>query len=151
MLQSEYRQAALCIVVLYADTRDAGMRSRDRAPPTPCCRLGTPGFGLVPNGVSAVTVTYRAAPPRTIAVHRNFFVIVAPSQTAPPCGVQWLDPTGNVSKIAVGCSYLKVERHELERVPRLRRGQAGDRCERRSRRWRRRSARATSRRRGPPG
>ena len=72
--------------------------------------IGTPGFGLVPNGVSAVTVTYQVAPPRTVAVHRNFFVIGAATQTAPPCGVQWLDPTGNVSKIAVGCSLLTNER-----------------------------------------
>ena len=74
---------------------------------------GTPGFGLVPNGVSAVTVTYQTAPPRTVAVRRNGYVILAPSETAPPCGVQWLDQTGNVKKIAVGCSYLTVERHEL--------------------------------------
>ena len=75
--------------------------------------IGTPGFGLVPNGVSAVTVTYQVAPPRTVAVDRNFFVIGSVTQTAPPCGVQWLDPTGNVSKIAVGCSFLTVERQRL--------------------------------------
>jgi high-affinity iron transporter len=48
-----------------------------------------------------------------VPTRRNSFVIVAPSQAAPPCGVQWLDYTGNVKQIALGCSYLTPERHEL--------------------------------------
>ncbi len=109
LLQSEYRQFALCIVVLYSDTGTQDCSAATGTPYALMSVIGTPGFGLVPNGVSAVTVTYQVAPPRTVAVHRNFFVIGSVSQTAPPCGVQWLDPTGNVSKIAVGCSFLRVE------------------------------------------
>ncbi|MGA2926229.1 MAG: EfeM/EfeO family lipoprotein [Solirubrobacteraceae bacterium] len=114
VLRSEYRQAALCIAVLDGNGRT---QECDPATGTPYPLLsarGTPGLGLVPNGISAVTVTYWAAPPRTLAVHRNFFAIVVPSQTAPPCGVQWLDPTGNVKRTVVGCSYLTAERQELE-------------------------------------
>jgi hypothetical protein len=114
VLRSEYRQAALCIAVLDGNGRT---QECDRATGTPYPLLsarGTPGFGLVPNGVGAVTVTYWAAPPRTVAVHRNFFAIVVPSQAAPPCGVQWLDPTGNVKRTVFGCSYLITERHELD-------------------------------------
>ncbi len=110
LLQSEYRQAALCIVVLYSDTGTHDCAPATGTPYALMSEIGTPGFGLVPNGVSAVTVTYQVAPPRTVAVHRNFFVIGAVTQTAPPCGVQWLEPTGNVSKIAVGCSLLTNER-----------------------------------------
>ena len=113
LLQSEYRQVALCIVVLYSDTGTQDCAPATGTPYALMSVIGTPGFGLVPNGVSAVTVTYQVAPPRTIAVSRNFFVIGSVTQTAPPCGVQWLDPTGNVSKIAVGCSFLKVERPRL--------------------------------------
>lgn len=58
-------------------------------------------------------MTYQTAPPRTLAVRRNFFVIVAPSQTAAPCGVQWLDPTGNIRKVPLGCSYLGPQTQEL--------------------------------------
>lgn len=110
VLRSEYRQVALCIVVLYSDTGTHDCVPATGTPYALMSEIGTPGFGLVPNGVSAVTVTYQVAPPRTVAVHRNFFVIGAVTQTASPCGVQWLDPTGNVSKIAVGCSLLRNER-----------------------------------------
>ena len=116
LLRRQYQEAALCYEVLYGSADTIGIQGCAPATGTPDAMLstkGTPGFGLVPNGVSAVTVTYQSAPPRTVAVHRNAYAIVAPSQKAPACGVQWLDRTGNVRKIAVGCSYLTVESHEL--------------------------------------
>jgi hypothetical protein len=113
VLRNEYRQAALCIDVLY---RSSLMQNCSPATGTPDSLLfanGTPAFGLVPNGVSAVTVTFPTAPPRTVAVQRNSFVIVAPHQAASACGVQWLDPTGNDKRIVSGCSYLTPQTHEL--------------------------------------
>ncbi len=114
VLRNEYRDAALCIEVLYSRSRLPNLQDCAPASGTPYALVstdGTPGFGLVPNGIHAVTVTYQTAPPRTVAVSHNSFLIVEPSQTAPPCGVQWLDATGNVKKIAVGCSYLTPELH----------------------------------------
>jgi len=116
LLRRQYQKAALCFEVLYGNADTVGIQGCAPATGTPDAMLstkGTPGFGVVPNGVRAVTVTYQTAPPRTVAVHRNAYAILAPSENASPCGVQWLDPTGNVNKIAVGCSYLTVERHEL--------------------------------------
>jgi hypothetical protein len=113
VLRREYRQAALCIAVLGAKDRTQECHPATGTPYPLLSARGTPGFGLVPNGVSAVTVSYWAAPPRTVAVRRNFFAIVVPSQAAPPCGVQWLDPTGNVKRTVLGCSYLMTERREL--------------------------------------
>jgi iron uptake system EfeUOB component EfeO/EfeM len=113
-LRNEYRQAALCIAVLDGQGRTQECAPATGTPYPLLSAIGTPGFGLVPNGVSAVTVTYWAAPPRTVAVHRNFFAIVVPSERAPPCGVQWLDPTGNVKRNVFGCSYLIAERQELD-------------------------------------
>jgi iron uptake system EfeUOB component EfeO/EfeM len=99
--------------VLYRETSRIACAAAAGTPDALLYVSGTPGFGLVPDGVSAVTVTYPNAPPRTVAVHRNFFVIVAPSQKALPCGVQWLQPTGNVKKIVYGCSYVTPEAEAL--------------------------------------
>jgi iron uptake system EfeUOB component EfeO/EfeM len=115
VLRSEYRHPALCVVVLGGPSRSQECVAATGDPYALLFTGGTPGFGLVPNGIHTVTVSYWAAAPRTVAVHRNFFVIVAPKQGAPPCGVQWLDPTGNVQKIATGCSYLLTEKRELAR------------------------------------
>jgi len=113
VLRKEYQQAALCIVVLGsgATTQDCGPASSTSY--ALLSAKGTPAFGLVPNGVSAVTVTFPTSPPTTVPVHNNFFVVVAPSQSAPACGVQWLDPTGNVRATPSGCSYLTPQTHEL--------------------------------------
>jgi hypothetical protein len=112
-LESEYRHAALCVVVVRpghaGSTCDAVSGHADALLYT----SGTPGYGLVPNGVSSVTITYQSASPRTVPVRHNFFAIVAPSVTVPPCGVQWLDPTGNVMKVVTGCSYLYSESQDL--------------------------------------
>jgi iron uptake system EfeUOB component EfeO/EfeM len=115
VLRNEYRQPGLCVVVLGGPSRSQECVAATTDPYPLLFSDGTPGFGLVPNGVNAVTVSYWAAPPRTVAVHRNFFVIVAPGQKAPPCGVQWLAATGSVEKVATGCSYLLTERRELDR------------------------------------
>ena len=112
-LRSEYRHTALCVVVLYQHGRGGSCAATSGNPGSLLFASGTPGFGLVPDGVSAVTVTYETSPPRTVAVHDNFFAVVAPTQTALPCGVQWLDSTGNVSKIVAGCSYVKAEIKQL--------------------------------------
>jgi iron uptake system EfeUOB component EfeO/EfeM len=112
-LRSQYPQNALCIVVLAPSGRGASCVAASGSPDSLLFVSGTPGFGLVPDGVNTVTVTYETAPPRTVAVHHNFFVVVAPNQTALPCGVQWLDPTGNVQKIVTGCSYVATETLQL--------------------------------------
>jgi len=114
VLRSEYRHAALCVAVLGGNGRTLECDPATGTPYPLLSARGTPAFGLVPNGVSEVTVSYWAAPPRTVAVHRNFFAIVVPSQAAPACGVQWLDPTGNVKRIVLGCSFLIAERKELD-------------------------------------
>jgi hypothetical protein len=114
VLRHEYRQPALCVAVIGGNGRTRECAPATGTPYPLLSARGTPGFGLVPNGVSAVTVTYWAAAPRTVAVRRNFFSIVVPSQAAPPCGVQWLDPTGNVKRTVLGCSYLIAEKQELD-------------------------------------
>jgi hypothetical protein len=112
-LRREYRHAALCVVVVKGAAVDPSCAGASGTPAALLYARGTAGFGLVPDGVRAVSVTYLSRPPRTIRVRRNFFLIRARSGTGSPCGVQWLDRTGNVKKIAVGCSYLPAEIQSL--------------------------------------
>jgi iron uptake system EfeUOB component EfeO/EfeM len=113
LLRREYRQAALCIDVLYRRSLAQNCSPAAGRPGPLLAANGTPAFGLVPNGVTAITVTYPASPPTTSVVHRNSFVVVAPSENAPACGVQWLDATGSVKRVVTGCSYLTPQTHEL--------------------------------------
>ena len=101
--------------------------------------IGTPGFGLVPNGVSAVTVTYQIAPPRTVAVHRNFFVIG--DRVADRAAVRRAVARPDRKREEDRRRLLVPDRGETraERVPGVRRGQALDPAGRRSRRCPRRS------------
>jgi iron uptake system EfeUOB component EfeO/EfeM len=115
VLRSEYRHRAMCIEVIGGNGSSPICTAASSAPDALLYIAGTPGFGLVPNGVSSVTVTYQTAPPRTVAVRHNFFIIVSPSHTAAPCGVQWLESGGTVIKVPTGCSYLAAETNELDR------------------------------------
>jgi iron uptake system EfeUOB component EfeO/EfeM len=113
-LKREFRHRAMCIEVLGGNGGSPSCVSASGSPDALLYMGGTPGFGLVPNGVRAVTVTYQTAHPRTVPVHHNFFVIVAPKQVAPPCGVQWLDAGGTVLKAPAGCSYVLAETNQLD-------------------------------------
>jgi iron uptake system EfeUOB component EfeO/EfeM len=113
-LRDEYRHAAVCVEIVYRTSQNPTCAAASAHPEALLFASGTPGFGLVPDGVPAVTVSYRTAPPRTVAVHRNFFVIVAPARSAAPCGVQWLGAGGSVVKSIAGCSYLAAEKQQLD-------------------------------------
>jgi iron uptake system EfeUOB component EfeO/EfeM len=114
VLRREYRHRAMCIEVIGGNGSSPLCTAASGAPDALLYVAGTPGFGLVPNGVPAVTVTYQTAAPRTVAVHHNFFVIISQSQTAAPCGVQWLNSGGTVIRTPTGCSYLGAETNELD-------------------------------------
>jgi iron uptake system EfeUOB component EfeO/EfeM len=113
-LRREFRHRALCIEVLGGNGGSPSCVSASGDPDALLYMGGTPGFGLVPNGVRDVTVTYQTAHSRTVPVHHNFFVIIAPKQVAPPCGVQWLDAGGTVLKAPAGCSYVLAETNQLD-------------------------------------
>jgi Imelysin len=112
-LRKEYRHAALCVDVVYPRTEAPSCAAADSSPDALLSAIGVSAFGLVPNGINRVSLTYAAAPPRTVAVHHNVFLLAARGQTNPPCGLQWLEPSGNVKKVVFGCSYLIAERAAL--------------------------------------
>jgi len=69
----------------------------------------TPLLGLAPDGVVSVTARFLAEPARTVRVRHNFYEIVAPSLAAKPCGVEWLDAPGSVTRSIAGCDYQPAE------------------------------------------
>lgn len=112
-LKSEYKHWALCVIVLHTNSGSPSCGAANADPEALLYTSGTPGFGLVPRGVSDVTISYLAAPPRTLAVKHNFFLINDPRQAAPPCSVQWQDDTGNVVKTLLGCDYVQLLQPQL--------------------------------------
>ena len=69
----------------------------------------TPLLGLAPDGVTSVTARFLTAPARTVTVRHNFYEIVAPRLGTTPCGLEWLDASGNVTRSVAGCDYLPAE------------------------------------------
>jgi hypothetical protein len=112
-LRRDYAQPAVCVAETGGDDHEA--------PPVESCAplsgtqdamlgtVATPLLGLAPDGITSVTARFLTAPARTIRVRQNFYEIVGPSQATRPCGVEWLDASGNVAGSAAGCDYLPAE------------------------------------------
>lgn len=107
-LRNEYAHRALCLVIVYASGNLPVCRPASVTSEALRYIDGT-AYGLVPNGVRAVTVTYTIAPPRTVPVNHNFFSIIDEGRDLSPCGSQWLQSTGNVKRVVGGCSFLSLE------------------------------------------
>jgi hypothetical protein len=112
-LRRDYAQPAVCVAELGGDYR-AGTPIENCAPVSgaPDAMLATkatPLLGLAPDGITAVTVRFLAAPARTVRVRHNFYEIVARTRTTKPCGVEWLDVSGNVARSIAGCDYFPAE------------------------------------------
>lgn len=111
LLKADYKQPALCVVAVGgsgAGTRLANCAPVAGAPEALLDGPGTPLIGLAPNNVRAVTARYLQAPIKTISVRRNFYEILGKSQEV-PCGLEWLDNSGNVTRSIEGCDYLGTE------------------------------------------
>jgi iron uptake system EfeUOB component EfeO/EfeM len=114
-LRREYAHPALCLLLIDVTSSGPSCGSAFSSSEALLDTSGTPGFGLVPDGVSNVTVLYANAPPRTLVVRHNFFAIISPKGAfSAPCGLQWLDPTGTVLKTVTGCSFIAAETQALD-------------------------------------
>ena len=108
-LRAQYPHPALCLVIMHGNEGSPSCGVASGNSEALEYTSGTAGFGLVPNGVKAVTVTYQTSKPATVRVRGNFFTIIDAAVTAPPCGVQWLDASGTVLGAPSGCSYIQAE------------------------------------------
>ncbi|HTX08308.1 MAG TPA: EfeM/EfeO family lipoprotein [Solirubrobacteraceae bacterium] len=113
LLRRDYAQPAVCVAELGGDSRAAAPVENCAplagAPDAMLATRRTPLVGLAPDGVTAVTARFLTAPARTVKVRDNFYEIAARSPTSSPCGVEWLDASGNVARSIAGCDYLPAE------------------------------------------
>lgn len=112
-LRRGYRQPALCVAEVGGNDRGApGVENCAPLSQTPHALLSTvatPLVGLAPDGITSVMARFMTVPARTVGVRHNFYEIVDRSLATRPCGVEWLDASGNVAGSAAGCDYLPLE------------------------------------------
>jgi hypothetical protein len=111
-LEKQYRNTAVCVVMVTADGDKPSCAATTSGAEALLTAVGS-SFGLVPDGIRSVSLRYLAQPPRTLAVHGNFFAAVSTGSPSAPCGVQWIGSGGTVRRTPVGCSYRAAETQEL--------------------------------------
>lgn len=103
-LRSEYAHAGLCLVIVYASQASPTCQP---APGTVAALLfgpGTPGFGLVPDGVAGVIMRFRTGRARRARVRDNFWIVNDPTLLATPCGLDWTTAGGTVLRTVASCT-----------------------------------------------
>jgi hypothetical protein len=106
-LRHEYAQHGLCVVIV--DRRGA-VDNCGVAPGTVAALLhgpGAPAFGVVPDGIDSVTVSFRGRqhPTRLAFVHRNFWLLPASGGPVPTaCGLDWLGADQTVLRTVRRCT-----------------------------------------------
>jgi hypothetical protein len=112
-LRRDYAQPAVCVAEVggngHAAARVESCAPLSGAPDAMLGTTATPLLGVAPDGVTSITARFVAAPARTVRVRHNFYEIVARSLAAAPCGVEWLDTSGNVARSIAGCNYQPAE------------------------------------------
>jgi hypothetical protein len=106
-LRHEYAQQGLCVVIVY---RRGAVDNCGVAPGTVAALLhgpGAPAFGVVPDGIDSVSVSFRGRqhPTRLAFVHRNFWLLPATGGPAPTaCGLDWLGADQTVLRTVRRCT-----------------------------------------------
>jgi hypothetical protein len=111
-LRKQYRNTAVCVVVVTADGDKPSCAATSSRSEALLTAVGA-SFGLVPDGIRAVSLRYLSEPPRTLTVRHNFFADTTTKAQSPPCGLQWLGADGTVRSTPFGCSYRTTEAQEL--------------------------------------
>ena len=106
-LRREYARQGLCVVIVY---RRGAVDNCSGAPGTVAALLhgpGAPAFGVVPDGIDSVTVSFRGPhhPARLAFVHRNFWLLRSNGGPAPmACGLDWLARDQTVLRTVRRCT-----------------------------------------------
>jgi hypothetical protein len=106
-LRHEYARLGLCVVIVY---RRGAVDNCSAAPGTVAALLrgpGAPAFGVVPDGIDSVTVSFRGRqhPARLAFVRGNFWRLRSSGGPAPAaCGLDWLGPGQTVLRTVRRCT-----------------------------------------------
>jgi hypothetical protein len=103
-LHSEYGHRGLCLVIVYK----LGPRQACQSAPGPVDSLltgpGTPGLGIVPDGVPAVRLDFPRGAWIRATVHDNFWIIDDTKVQDEPCGLDWITRGGVVLRTVASCN-----------------------------------------------
>ncbi len=106
-LRHEYARQGLCVVIVY---RRGAVDDCGATPGTVAALLhgpGAPAFGVVPDGIDSVTVSFRGPhhPARLAFVHGNFWLVRSTAGPAPTaCGLDWLARDQTVLRTVRRCT-----------------------------------------------
>jgi hypothetical protein len=110
-LRHEYEHQGQCLVVVYPR---GAVDNCSAAPGTVAALLrgpGAPAFGVVPDGIDSVTVSFRGRqhPARVAVVRGNFWRLrsiggPAPASAPAACGLDWLGPNQTVLRTVRRCT-----------------------------------------------
>jgi hypothetical protein len=103
-LHREYGHRGLCLVIVY----EVGSRLACQSAPGPVDSLltgpGTPGLGIVPDGVPAVRLDFPRRASIRATVHDNFWIIDNSKVGDEPCGLDWITRGGVVLRTVASCN-----------------------------------------------
>jgi hypothetical protein len=103
-LRQQYAHQALCLVIVYNDQESPTCGTAPGTFDPLLYGPGSPGFGIVPDGVPWVRVHYIGAPARRVRAHDNLWIVNDPLAFKTPCGLEWLDSSGIVLRTVQACN-----------------------------------------------
>jgi hypothetical protein len=103
-LVSEYAHRGLCLVIIAGTTVSPTCAAAPGTVAPLMFAPGSPGFGLTPDGVAAVRVSYNGSHSRRARVRGNVWLINDPLAFRPPCGLVWLNAGGTVLRTVQTCT-----------------------------------------------
>jgi hypothetical protein len=103
-LRGEYAHPALCLVIVYGRQESPTCAAAPGTVDPLLYAPGSPGFGMVPDGVASVRVHYVGARARRVRVHGNLWIVNDALSFRAPCGLEWLNSSAIVLRTVQTCN-----------------------------------------------
>jgi hypothetical protein len=103
-LRDEYARHALCLVLVYGRQESPTCSAAPGTVDPLLYAPGSPGFGMVPDGVGWVRVHYLGARTRRVQVHHNLWIVNDALSFKAPCGLEWLNSSRILLRTVQNCN-----------------------------------------------